>query len=426
MKVAIAPADLMEGLNGDPEFRLAARYLNANVELRIGDDKPYILSILDGEVVKVAREVGHPGRSILRISAPTSDWVKLLQSTPEPFYLDFYSASVHHGFRLTGDMDVLWAYYPALRRMPEALACDSKCGRSLRDVAIPARVANITGHYIYLTIDGLEYRVYYEEAGRGISVLLQHTAGSDGRQWRHLLEDSDLTADFRFIAPDLPYHGKSLPPVAKEWWKEEYALSLEFLMTFVITMAHALELERPIYMGCSMGGHLAADLALHYPGDFRAVIALEGAIDTHDEEPFSDHYYHPRVSSDFKGSMIYGEMAPGSPEALRRETAWMYTQGAPAVFKGDLQYYLGEHDLSETAREIDTSRTAVYVLSGEYDWSAYPERCRALAEAINGATYTLMKDVGHFAMCENPSKFKSYLLPVLEQIVAAEQSGSES
>lgn len=121
MKVAIAPADLMEGLNGDPEFRLAARYLNANVELRIGDDKPYILSILDGEVVKVAREVGHPGRSILRISAPTSDWVKLLQSTPEPFYLDFYSASVHHGFRLTGDMDVLWAYYPALRRMPELL-----------------------------------------------------------------------------------------------------------------------------------------------------------------------------------------------------------------------------------------------------------------------------------------------------------------
>lgn len=26
----------------------------------------------------------------------------------------------------------------------------------------------ITGRYIYLTIDGIEYRVYYEEAGQGI------------------------------------------------------------------------------------------------------------------------------------------------------------------------------------------------------------------------------------------------------------------
>src|SRR5438270_12598555 len=80
----------------------------------------------------------------------------------------------------------------------------------------------VTGRYVYLTIDGLEYRVYFEEAGEGIPLLLQHTAGADGRQWRHLLNDPQLARGYRMIAYDLPYHGKSLPPTEKEWWREEY------------------------------------------------------------------------------------------------------------------------------------------------------------------------------------------------------------
>ena len=74
-----------------------------------------------------------------------------------------------------------------------------------------SRLSPITGRYLYLDLKGIEHRVYFEEAGQGIPVLLQHTAGSDGRQWRHLLEDSELTSRFRFIAYDLPYHGRSVP-----------------------------------------------------------------------------------------------------------------------------------------------------------------------------------------------------------------------
>ena len=50
----------------------------------------------------------------------------------------------------------------------------------------------IAGRYVYLTVRGVEYRVYYEEAGEGTPVLFQHTAGSDGRQYRHMLEDPEL------------------------------------------------------------------------------------------------------------------------------------------------------------------------------------------------------------------------------------------
>ena len=64
-----------------------------------------------------------------------------------------------------------------------------------------ARFADVTGRYLYVTVDGIEYRVYFEEAGAGIPIVLQHTAGADGRQWRHVLEDEWITSHFRRHRP---------------------------------------------------------------------------------------------------------------------------------------------------------------------------------------------------------------------------------
>jgi pimeloyl-ACP methyl ester carboxylesterase len=267
-------------------------------------------------------------------------------------------------------------------------------------------------------VQGVEYRVYFEEAGKGTPVLMQHTAGSDGRQWRHILEDEKLTTEFRFIAHDLPYHGKSLPPLGKPWWRERYSLSQSFAIDFIEAMTKALGIEKGIYVGCSMGGHLAPDLALARPGLFRAVIAVEGGLATHDPEPFLEYLSHPRTSNETKAGLMLGQMSPHSPEPFRRETAWVYSQGGPQVFRGDLDYYLGEHDLTHTASKIDTSKTQVHVISGDYDWSATPERSRALADAIKGATYTRMEGMGHFPMSEHPEAFKKYLSQLLATIVA--------
>lgn len=141
------------------------------------------------------------------------------------------------------------------------------------------------------------------------------------------------------------------------------------------------------------GGHLAPDIALMRPGLFRAVVAVEGGLATHDPEPFFKYLSHPRASNDSKAALMMSQTSPRSPEQFRRETAWVYSQGAPQVFQSDLDYYLGEHDLTKTASQIDTARTQVHVISGDYDWSATPERSKALADAIPGATYTLMEGI---------------------------------
>jgi pimeloyl-ACP methyl ester carboxylesterase len=277
-----------------------------------------------------------------------------------------------------------------------------------------ARFDNAVGRYVYLTLNGIEYRVYFEESGHGIPLLLQHTAGTDGRQWRHLLEDTTFQNDFRMVAYDLPYHGKSVPPLGLEWWRQEYRLTKDFLMKFVLGLAGALELDQPVYMGSSIGGNLATDLALHHPETFRAIIGLEAAAST--PGGYDDQWSHPRVSNDYKASVMYGLMSPTSPEPFRRETAWVYSQGAPPVFKGDLYYYSIDHDLTTTAEQIDATGTPLYLLTGEYDWASTPAMSEALARRINGAQYRTMTGLGHFPMSEDPVRFREFIAPVLAEI----------
>jgi pimeloyl-ACP methyl ester carboxylesterase len=205
-----------------------------------------------------------------------------------------------------------------------------------------------------------------------------------------------------------------VPPESVEWWSREYRLTKDFLMKVPIALSRELGLERPVYMGSSIGGHLACDLALHYPDQLRAVIGLEAALAT--PGGYEDQWYHPRISNDFKASVMYGLMSPTAPEALRRETAFVYSQGAPPVFKGDLYYYSVDHDLTQTAEQIDTSRVAVYLLTGEYDWASPPAASEELAKRIQGSRYRTMAGLGHFPMSEDPERFREYILPVLNEI----------
>jgi pimeloyl-ACP methyl ester carboxylesterase len=177
-------------------------------------------------------------------------------------------------------------------------------------------------------------------------------------------------------------------------------------------------------MGCSIGGLLAPDLAFHYPDEFRAVIGINGALARFRPTPWEANedvktWFHPRVANDAKASSMLGVMSPSSPEAYRRETAWVYSQGAPPVFRGDIFYYTEGHDLTaEQARLIDTTKVDVYLLTGEYDPLALNGGTEELAACIPAATYMIIPGAGHFGPSENPDDFKEALGPVLQEIVA--------
>jgi len=261
-----------------------------------------------------------------------------------------------------------------------------------------------------------KYRIYFEEAGQGIPLLCLHTAGSDGRQYRGVLNDAQITKNFRVIAFDMPWHGKSSPPAG--WQNEDYRLTTDSYTAMIMDFARELALERPVVMGCSIGGRIVLDLALKHARELRALIGLQTGA-------YVERYYdaswldHPEVHGGRAcGAIAYGLMSPLSPETERWETVWHYMQGGPGVFTGDLHFYQVEGDIRGRLGDIDTGACPLYLLTGEYDYSASPRDTEAAAARIKGAKFTVMKGLGHFPMSENPEAFLGYLRPVLEEIRA--------
>ena len=173
----------------------------------------------------------------------------------------------------------------------------------------------IIGRYLNTDIGGRPHRVYFEEAGAGIPLLCLHTAGSDGRQYRGVLNDAEITSRFRVIAFDMPWHGKSSPP--EGWWEEEYKLTTASYAGMIMEFAAALGLDRPLVMGCSIGGRIVLELAAGYGDKLRGVIGLQSAAHT---EGYYDLGWLHRADvhgGEMAGAIISGLMAPHSPAKER-------------------------------------------------------------------------------------------------------------
>jgi pimeloyl-ACP methyl ester carboxylesterase len=281
------------------------------------------------------------------------------------------------------------------------------------------RIELMVGRYVHVEIDGTPHRIYFEEAGQGIPLVCLHTAGSDGRQWRYLLADEELAKHFRIIAFDMPWHGKSNPP--ENWDGSEYQLTTARYTQTIRAFCSALDLDKPVVMGCSIGGRIVLNLAIDHASEFRALIGLEAADF---QAPWYDTTWLNRPDihgGEVCAALVSGLVAPQSPAEARMETLWAYKQGGPGVFKGDLYFYRVDGDLRGRTKAIDTKVCPLYLLTGEYDFSCMPEDTLRTAAGIEGAQVTVMEHLGHFPMSENPAQFRRYIAPVLNQIRQQQQ-----
>jgi pimeloyl-ACP methyl ester carboxylesterase len=276
----------------------------------------------------------------------------------------------------------------------------------------------IVGRYLRLDLLGKPHRLYVEEAGEGIPLLCLHTAGSDARQYRAILNDPAITSRFRVIAFDLPWHGKSSPP---EGWhlEPEYRLTAADYRAIVVGVSEALGLDRPAVMGCSIGGRVVLHLALEHPDAFRAAIGLQSG--GHVDPYYDTQWLHRQdVHGEVSAAVVSGLIGPSATDADRWETLWHYMQGGPGIFKGDLYFYKVDGDIRPRLHEIDAARCPVYLLTGEYDYSCTPDDTIAAAAAIGqGTEAVIMEGMGHFPMSEDPAGFLAHLRPVLDRIAAA-------
>lgn len=277
-------------------------------------------------------------------------------------------------------------------------------------------VEQITGHYVTITVQGAPQRIYFETAGTGRPVLCLHTAGADTRQWRHILNDPEMTRQNQIIAFDMPWHGKSLPPEGFE--TQEYLLTTEAYIETVLALSDALGLDKPVLAGCSMGGRIALQLAALHAQAFSGFIAIEAS----DFQPAwydIDWFDRPDAHGGEMGAaLVSANISPFAPNTERWNTLWMFMQSGPGVFRGDLSFYTQDDSLIARLGRIDTDKTPVHILVGAYDLTCTPEDAQRTADAINGATLTVMETLGHFPMSEHPEGFRPYFIDALTRMPA--------
>lgn len=151
--------------------------------------------------------------------------------------------------------------------------------------------------------------------------------------------------------------------------------------------------------------------------------AVDGSLSILLEAPYcspgrrSPYLDHPEVHGGRLGAAWVGSLlSPCSPQALRDRATWIYSQAGPGIYDGDLAFYSDDFDAHAHTAHIDTARTPLWLLTGDYDYSATPADSARVAHEVPGAQFEALPGYGHFPMVKNPDGLLPHLLAPLDAL----------
>lgn len=154
--------------------------------------------------------------------------------------------------------------------LAEPAVSDAEIDAYIADFEVPAADADDEAAgpgYEYVEIDGIRIRYARRGQGGGPPLLLVHGFGGDLNNW---LFNIDVLAQERpVLALDLPGHGQSTIRLA--------GATLAAQAAFVGKFLDALEIEAAHLAGHSMGGGIAARLALDAPARVLSLALIDSA-----------------------------------------------------------------------------------------------------------------------------------------------------
>jgi pimeloyl-ACP methyl ester carboxylesterase/putative sterol carrier protein len=377
-------------LLADDEFREAATYFPVRLEFR-HDGGSTTLEVRDGVVVSVT-DGPHPLGTDITLSAPDAEWQRVLAGET-----DFFRGTSPG----LGEIEVSGDAVGAMRNvkaLDRAVLAMSRVGRPVTALPEPSPAPRPSGREVvgrYVDVDGL--RTYIEEAGDGpTTIVCFHAACQDTMMYRHAV--AGLSDEFRVISVDAPSHGKTAEPEGGEF------RSLTRHCEFNERLMETLGLERPVIVGCSMGGNLVLELGSRRPEAYAAIVSCEGADYT---PTVSQHLLDMLLLNGQQILECWSQSLTGNrtPPDRAREVVWQIRRCNPEVMAGDLTGYAG-FDKRDAVGDI---RSPVLLLRGDADWLVSQEQVEATAARIPGSQVAVLAGTGHYPMIENPYEFNEAL-----------------
>lgn len=259
------------------------------------------------------------------------------------------------------------------------------------------------------TIDRDGVSIYFEETGSGLPVVLGHSFLCSGEMWRPQV--GPLSERFHVINIDGRGHGQSGPL--------SESFSLYDMVDDVVGVLDAVEVERAVWAGLSIGGMIAMRAAISVPDRVAGLIL----VDTHAgrETAFKKFKYRAMAV----GVRIAG-VEPFLPAisklmfgtTTRKQKPDLVASWKKRFAETDVpSMLLGLGALIRRDSVVDQLPSVEFpslVIVGDEDASLPPPLSREIANALPNASLVVIPAAGHLAALEKPDEVTRAMLGFLE------------
>lgn len=250
----------------------------------------------------------------------------------------------------------------------------------------------------------------YDEMGTGPAILFIHGFMFDRTMWR---DQVAALEGWRRIAPDLRGMGLSEAP-ASGYRMDVYADDLAGLLD-------ALQVERAVLCGLSMGGYVAFELVRRYRERVAALVVL-------DARPEADTAERKASRND-----TIARVRDRGARALAKELASRFlARRAPADARSRLKRMMDRAPVAGTVGALEAMRDRpdsgpllqsvgdlpTLLLIGEHDTRTPHSSMRAIADRMPNATFGTISGAGHVPPLESPEETTETLRRFLNRLRA--------
>jgi len=240
--------------------------------------------------------------------------------------------------------------------------------------------------------------LHYREAGTGPALLLFHGFPFTCDSWAPQLDGS---LPFRVLAPDHQGFGQSQAAGS--------VATMDALAADGFALLDALEIDRAVIGGLSMGGYVALAAVRRDAGRVRGLVLVDTQV-TADDDAGKARRLTTAADVEAKGmsvlvdAMLPKLLSPSSPASLRQSVDAMMRSVSPAAAAAASRG-MGERIDSKDVLARYAGPCAVIV--GKDDVVTPVEKAKVMADLVTGATLHVVEGAGHLPPLEQPVAFNA-------------------
>lgn len=250
-----------------------------------------------------------------------------------------------------------------------------------------------------VNVDGLRLSVL--EAGTGDPIIFVHGVVTTSNIFPKYV--GAYAPEFRGIAVDLRGYGDSEKPAT--------GFTIERFARDLIGLADALEIEKAVWVGVSMGGMILQQLALDHPERVRALVLVsttDGAMILDQDIPTIGH------SRDYR-EVSKRMIVESFPAGTLPKTYQPLLERIPTWNGSVIREALTSMSQFHVHGRLSAIAVPTLIMVGAKDDVATPAIAMGIQGQIPGAQLVEF-NTGHFMMAEDPDRFRIVLGDFLAQL----------